>query len=183
MLVSKEDYRAYILHEIYANKKLTLRQKFRQKYKNPSTNAVFLIRSMQFHSERNGIHKNLYERAKLLLVRRYNIFVGKNTKIGIGLMLPHPSGIIIGQTVIIGRDCKIFQGVTIGSRRNGDWKLGKQPHIGDGCTLFSGCAVIGAIEIGVGVQIGANAVMNKNASDGSIWAGVPAREIIPNTNL
>jgi serine O-acetyltransferase len=177
MFVSKEEYKEYIRHEVYGNKKLTLKQKYKLRYKNPSTNAVFLIRTMQYHAGRKGIHKYLAERANLQLVRRYNIFVGKNTKIGLGLKCAHPTGIIIGQTVIIGKNCSLFQGVTIGSRRTGDWKLGKQPHIGDNCTLFSGCAVIGDIEIGDNVIIGANAVMNKSAASGTTWVGIPAREV------
>ena len=52
------------------------------------------------------------------------------------------------------------------------------PVIGDNCSIGAGAKVLGPIVIGDDVTIGANAVMLKDAPDGTIWAGVPAREIV-----
>jgi len=175
---TKQEFLELVEAEVFHGKKLSYFKKRRYLADNPGADAVYLIRKMQYHAAQKGrIHKWLANRAKVTLVRRYSIFVGFKTKIGKGLRFPHPTGIIIGQTVEIGENCSIFQNVTIGSRRSGDWKKGLQPHIGNNVSLFSGCAVIGAITLGDNVQIGANAVMNKDAAPDSIWAGVPAREI------
>ncbi len=178
----KETFEELVRAECFGGKKLGFFEKKRRLADSPQADAVYLIRLMQYHAacaEGKGLaaklHRKKARRARRKLVRRYNIFVGDKTKIGKGLMLPHPTGIILGMKAEIGEKCKIFQGVTVGSRRNGEVKLGLQPHIGNNCTLFSGCAVIGGITLGDGVQVGANAVMNRDAEPGSVWAGVPAR--------
>lgn len=178
--MTKEEYRALLKKEVFGNKKLSFWQMRHKLRYNASADAVYLVRTLQYHSSFSSRwHKHLAARAKITLIHRYNIFVGEKTVIGEGLMFPHPTGIILGQAVEIGRNCKIFQGVTVGSRRNGDYKQKKQPHIGDDVTLFSGCGVIGAITVGDRVQIGANAVMNRDAPADTVWAGVPARQISP----
>ena len=164
--------------EIFHGKKRSLSH-LRKARQSAGTDAVYLIRLMQYHAACSGKwHAFRARQANTALIRRYGIFVGKNTKIGRGISFPHPNGIILGQAVIIGENCKIFQQVTLGSRHNGDFKRGWQPHIGNNVTLFAGCKLIGSIEIGDNAQIGANAVMNKDAAPGSVWAGIPAREII-----
>ncbi len=177
--MTKEEYKALLEKEVYrGTKKSEWLKRYRQREENPSTNAVYLIRRFQYYASQKGKYNQRIARtAQLKLIRRYNIFVNAKTEIGAGLMLPHPTGIILGITVKIGKNWKIFQGVTVGSAHNGDVKFGLQPHIGDGCTLFSGAAVIGSCTIGNNVTIGANAVMNKDAPDDSVWAGVPARRL------
>lgn len=173
---TREAYKALIRHEVFGNRRLSLWQKARRMYREPSLAAVYRIRAFQYHVSRSGFwHRWRAGRHSAVLCRRFQIFVGSRTQIGRGLVLPHPTGIVLGQAVKIGENCRIFQHVTVGSRRNGDYKRGLQPNIGKDCTLFSGCAVIGDVTLGDGVQIGANAVMNKNALPGSVWAGVPAR--------
>ena len=176
-MYTKEEYRELLRVEVYGTKKLGLLARYDRRHRNPSTNAVYLMRKMQYYAGRGWLGRIISRRAQIKLVRRYNIFVGKNTIIGKGISFPHPTGIIIGQTVQIGERCKIFQGVTVGSRNNGDWKQGLQPHIGDDCTLFSGCAVIGAVTLGDKTIVGANAVMRCDSEPSSVWAGIPAREI------
>ena len=171
-MYTKEEYRELLRIEVYGGKKLGLLMRYDRRHRNPSTNAVYLLRTMQYYADRGWFGRIISRRAHLKLVRRYNIFVGMK-----GISFPHPTGIIIGQAVKIGERCKIFQGVTVGSRNNGDWKLSLQPHIGDNCTLFSGCAVIGAVTLGDRTIVGANAVMNRDSEPGSVWAGIPAREI------
>jgi len=178
--MTKDEYRALLEKEVFGKKPLSFWKRRRKLRYNASADAVYLLRTMQYHASQPGKrHKRLADRARMALIHRYNIFVGDKTVIGEGLKFPHPTGIIIGQAVEIGKNCRIFQGVTVGSRHNGDFKLKKQPHIGDDVTLFSGCGVIGAITVGDRVEIGANAVMNKDAPADTVWAGVPARQLSP----
>lgn len=170
----REWYRRCVKSEVFGGKKPGIARFFRA-YLEPSLHAVWLVRKYQYHS-RVG-HKQRAIFAKCRLARLYGIFVGANTEIDIGLRFPHPTSIIIGQAAKLGKNCTIFQNVTIGSRNTGDWKLGLQPEIGDKCTLFAGCKVIGAIKLGEGTKIGANTVMNKDSSKDSVWVGIPAREI------
>ena len=70
------------------------------------------------------------------------------------LILPHGlNGIIINDKTIIGKDCTIFQQVTIG-----EWN-GKAPIIGDNCLIGAGAKIIGGISIGNNVKIGANCIV------------------------
>ena len=81
--------------------------------------------------------------------------------IGEGLRLVHPYNIIINPTVIIGKNCTIFQEVTIGTNEfTSEYK--KAPIIGDNVYIGAGAKVIGPINIGDNVRIGANSVVTKD---------------------
>lgn len=88
--------------------------------------------------------------------------------------LPHGlNGIIVHPDVKCGRNCTIFQQVTIGESR----KNSGVPVLGDNVTIGAGAKLIGSIYIGNNVTIGANAVVNKNLPDNSLAVGVPAKVI------
>lgn len=103
--------------------------------------------------------------------------ISPSSQIGQGIKMEHSVGIVIGNGVKIGRNLRIFQNVTIGAR-NGD----EYPHIGDNATLYTGCAVLGKIEIGDNVTVGANAVLFKNTPSDATAVGVPARIISKEKN-
>jgi serine acetyltransferase len=90
---------------------------------------------------------------------------------------PHPIGIIIGQYVIIGRDCIIYQNVTIGTKSLEDAMNRKYPQIGNNVYIGANAVIIGNITIGNNVIIGAATFVNKNISDNAIVVGNPARII------
>lgn len=147
----------------------------------PSTNAVYLVRKYQYYSQSESliwkIRKVLYYNK---LVKRYGLFIGKNVDIGLGLRLPHPNGIIIGNKVKIGENTTIFQQVTIGSARSGDYLLGAQPCIGSGTVLFAGSKVLGEIVVGDNTIVGANSTLLQDTIDGGTWVGCPARLVKKN---
>lgn len=144
-----------------------------------SRRATYFIRKAEYLSSKKGVIRKLRVRRYLSkLVTDYGIFIHPDTRIGIGLKLPHPNGIIIGKAVSIGENVTIYQQVTIGSSNIGDWKLNKQPSVGNNVILFSGCKVIGDVSIADGVTIAANAVVTKSIyEENSVWAGVPAKLI------
>lgn len=99
--------------------------------------------------------------------------VDTQARIGPGLYMPHPHGIIIGAGVWIGEDVSILQRVTLG--RAGESHV--YPAIGNGVEIGAGAAVLGAISVGEGSKIGANSVVLKDVPPGAVVVGAPARLI------
>jgi serine O-acetyltransferase len=92
------------------------------------------------------------------------------TKIGAGFYIEHYGTIFIAPTAKIGRNCTIFQGVTIGADLGGH----KAGVIGDNVIIAAGAKVIGDITVGSNVIIGANSVVIRDVPDNTVVAGVPA---------
>ena len=95
-----------------------------------------------------------------------------NAKIGHGLSLPHPAGVVIHQDAEIGPDCLILSGVTIGLRSGSG-----VPVLGTHVDVGTGAKILGAIRIGDHAIIGAGAVVIGDVAAGATVVGVPAREI------
>jgi serine O-acetyltransferase len=91
-----------------------------------------------------------------------------NCRIGGGLLIPHPNGIVIHPGARIGVNCLIFQQATIGGREGG----GGLPVIGDHVDIGAGAKILGAVEIGARAKIGANAVIIKNVETGAVAVGI-----------
>lgn len=99
------------------------------------------------------------------------IYIPRGAKIGSGFKIYHFSGIIINPLAIIGKNCTMRQGVTIGNKN----ELEDVPVIGDNVDFGAGSIVLGSIIIGNNVTIGANAVVIKDVPDNHIAVGVPAK--------
>jgi|SRR5690554_1189632 len=92
------------------------------------------------------------------------------TDIGEGLTFVHFSSIVINYQAVIGKNCTIFNGVTIGSVR------GKGvPTIGDNVVIATGAKILGNVTVGNNVMIGANAVVVNDVPDEAVVGGIPAR--------
>jgi serine O-acetyltransferase len=85
----------------------------------------------------------------------YTCAIASTARIHGGVIFPHPQGIVIGAEAIIGERTWIFQNVTIGGAPG---KIG-QPKIGNDCRIYTGSVIVGPLEIGAGVTIGANTVV------------------------
>jgi serine O-acetyltransferase len=81
------------------------------------------------------------------------------------------NGIFIHPWVKVGKNCTIFQQVTIGQ------EYGKAPVIGGNCMIGAGAKIIGDVTIGNNCDIGMNAVVTHSFPDNCVIAGVPARLI------
>jgi serine O-acetyltransferase len=103
------------------------------------------------------------------------ISIPETTVIGRRLNIEHFGGIIIHGNVVIGDDCQIRQGVTIGNR--GDDEPHGAPTIGDRVQIGAGAKLIGRIVIGNDVKIGANSVVITDIPPDSVAVGVPAKII------
>ena len=114
--------------------------------------------------------------ARLSALAAYVLFgieVAAQCRIGPGLFLPHTQGTVIGAGSI-GRDCTIYQGVTIGARElDMDFALERRPVIRDGVVIGAGAKVLGAIEIGEGARIGSNANVVRSLPPGSLALAPP----------
>ena len=102
--------------------------------------------------------------------------IGVAAKIGRRLIIEHSGCIVIHGGTVMGDDCIVRQGVTIGNRRIDD------PHgapiLGDRVNIGAGAKLLGRIRIGNDVDIGANAVVLDDVPDGALAVGVPARIIL-----
>jgi serine O-acetyltransferase len=98
-------------------------------------------------------------------------------RIGKGLRMPHPHGIVIGGRTKIGEYAHILQGVTFGGngkeRPDGDG-CQVSPYVGDHALIGAGAKLIGPVRIGNHTVIGANAVVTKDVPDQSVAVGIPA---------
>ena len=103
------------------------------------------------------------------------IVIGSTARIGRRLCIEHHGCIVIHGNAVVGDDCLIRHGVTIGNTGPED-PLGA-PTIGDRVQLGAGAKVLGRIRIGNDVIIGANAVVVRDVPDLAVVAGVPARVI------
>ena len=86
---------------------------------------------------------------------------------------------MIGETAVIGDDCTLYHGVTLGGT---SWKKGKRhPSLGNGVVVGAGAKVLGPIDIGDEARIGSNAVVIRTVPTGATVIGIPGR--IVNTDI
>jgi serine O-acetyltransferase len=95
--------------------------------------------------------------------------------IGQGLFIDHGAGVVIGETVLIGDDVTLYQGVTLGGT---GFETGKRhPTVQDNVTIGSGAKLLGPIEIGHGAKIGANSVVVRDVPPNATVVGVPGHPV------
>lgn len=94
-------------------------------------------------------------------------------KIGKGLVIDHGSGVVIGETTIIGDNCILYQGVTLGGTGKDTGK--RHPTLGDNVLVGSGAKVLGPFKVGSNSKIASNAVVLSEIPEDSTAVGVPAR--------
>ena len=109
-----------------------------------------------------------------MLGQKLGYTIGINV-FGPGLGLVHYGTIVINGNARFGKNCRVHQGVTVGST-NGSTDA---PQVGDNCFLGSGCSVIGNIRLGNNVAVGAGAVVVNTFDEDNITlgGGVPAKVI------
>lgn len=99
----------------------------------------------------------------------------KAAQIGPGLRIWHFGGIFLHPDTVIGANCTLRQGVTIGNREAG----GPVPVLGDDVDVGAYAQLLGGIRIGHGAKIGALSVVLCDVPDGATAVGSPARVILP----
>ncbi|HLI10620.1 MAG TPA: serine O-acetyltransferase [Alphaproteobacteria bacterium] len=112
------------------------------------------------------------------------IEIHPGAEIGKRLFIDHGLGVVIGETAKIGDDVTIYHDVTLGGVSpsvDSAAQVGvkRHPTIGDGAILGSGAQILGAITVGEGARVGANAVVTKDVPAGVTVVGNPSRIILP----
>ncbi|WP_149538030.1 serine O-acetyltransferase [Siccirubricoccus phaeus] len=94
-------------------------------------------------------------------------------RFGIGVFIDHGTGVVVGETAVVGNDVSILQGVTLGGtgKEAGD----RHPKVRDGVLLGAGAKVLGNVVIGRGAKVGAGSVVLRDVPPCATVAGVPAR--------
>lgn len=150
-----------------------------------STLEVFLYPSFKaqvYHK----IAKYFYSKDHFLIARylsekgkrKTGIEIHPGATIGKGLFIDHGTGVVIGETAIIGDNVIMFHGVTLGG--NGKENGKRHPTIGNNVFIGSGAKILGNIKIGNNVKIGANAVVLENIKDNTTVVGVPGKIVKTN---
>ena len=96
--------------------------------------------------------------------------------IGKGLFIDHGMGVIIGETTVIGDNCTIYQGVTLGG--TGKDKGKRHPTLGNNVMVGSGAKVLGPFTVGDNAKIAAGAVVLDTVPPNTTAVGVPARAVV-----
>ena len=108
-------------------------------------------------------------------VRKTGIEIHPGAQIGKGLFIDHGNGVIIGETTIIGDNCTLYQGVTLGGTGKEQGK--RHPTLGNNVMVSAGAKVLGSFTIGDNSKIGAGSVVLSEAPPNSTVVGVPGRVV------
>jgi serine O-acetyltransferase len=109
--------------------------------------------------------------------RIFGVDIHPAARLGRGIMLDHATAIVIGETAVIGDNCSLLHGVTLGG--TGNERDDRHPKIGSGVMMGSGAKILGNITIGDCVRIAAGSVVLNDVPPRRTVAGVPAKDIGP----
>lgn len=147
-----------------------------------------------------GLHAILFHRLSSMLWRNRWFLLGRfishigrlltsieihpGAKIGRRFVVDHGTGVVVGETSVIGDDVTIYHGVTLGgiapsvdSASQVDVK--RHPTLEDNVIVGSGAQILGNIIIGEGARVGSNAVVTHDVPAGTTAVGIPARVVMP----
>ncbi len=110
-----------------------------------------------------------------LISCEFGLDIHPAAKIGYGIMLDHATGVVIGETAVVGNNVSIMQSVTLGGtgKETGD----RHPKVEDGVLISAGAKILGNIRVGTGAMVGAGSVVLKDVPPHMMVAGVPAEVI------
>jgi serine O-acetyltransferase len=105
----------------------------------------------------------------------FGVDIHPAAKIGSGVFIDHGTGVVIGETAVVGDQVTILHGVTLGGtgKESGD----RHPKVGDGVLIGASAQLLGNISIGEGSRIGASSVVLTSVEAYSTVAGIPARVV------
>ncbi|MBQ7876681.1 MAG: serine O-acetyltransferase [Clostridia bacterium] len=123
----------------------------------------------------------LYKHKRFFLARLVSQFarlvtgieIHPGATIGRGLLIDHGSGVVIGETAIVGDNCTIYQGVTLGGTGKEQGK--RHPTIGNNVLIGAGAKVLGSFKVGDNSVIAANSVVLHEVPENCTCVGAPAR--------
>jgi serine O-acetyltransferase len=144
---------------------------------NPSRRLLRAIRRYQRWRGKWGFIGRLIQKLTVLEHRFWTVVCGcdipVNVNVAGGLLLTHPSGIVIAPGAEIGPNCLFFQQVTVGT----GGKTPGYPRVGGHVDVGAGAKILGGIVVGDHAVIGANAVVLEDVPAGATAVGIPARVV------
>jgi serine O-acetyltransferase len=153
---------------------------------NPTYLEVLLayngFHAIVWHRMNNFLWRMGFRALPRVLANMARIFTGveihPEAKIGQRVFIDHGTGVVIGQTAILGDDVTLYHGVTLGGvGRTTDTCAKRHPTIENGAMIGAGAQVLGNITVGKGAKVGSNSVVTNDIPDGTTALGIPARVI------
>ena len=137
------------------------------------------LKAVRSHRRAHWFYKhNMHFFARLIsqrTARKTNIEIHPGATIGKRLFIDHGTGVVIGETAVIGDDVTIYQGVTLGGTGK---DIGKRhPTVGSGVMIGAGAKVLGPFSIGNNTKIAAGSLVLNEIPDNCTAVGAPARVV------
>ncbi len=101
------------------------------------------------------------------------IEIHPGAKIGKNFIIDHGMGVVIGETTVVGDNCMVYHGVTLGGVVK-EGRVKRHPSLGNSVVVGAGAKVLGAVVVGDGAKIGAGALVLTDCDENSIMVGMPA---------
>lgn len=110
-----------------------------------------------------------------LISKVFGVDIHPAARIGHGILIDHATGVVIGETAVVGNNVSLLHNVTLGGtgKETGD----RHPKVGDGVLIAAGAKVLGNIKVGNGAKIGAGSVVLNDVREHCTVVGVPAKMI------
>jgi len=141
----------------------------------PGLKYTIIFRYCQYYRRKNRLLFYFYFLWMRRLKFKYGIDISYRTTIGKGLYIGHFGGIVIHGDAVIGENCNLSQGMTIGVKIRG--KKAGVPTIGDRVFIGPGAVILGGITVGNDALIGTNSIVTFDVPDKSVVAS-PLSEIV-----
>lgn len=175
-----EQFKALVRSDLYriSPKNTSFRRGFSRFFGDSAYKYTFLLRSCAFFRKHKALKFTLYPIARFLHSHysyKYGIDISPQTQLGSGFYIGHYGCIVVHTDAVIGKNCNISQGVTIGQTNRGS--RSGTPVLGDNVYIGPGAKIIGGIKIGDNVAIGANSVVTKDVPSNGVVVGIPGKVI------
>ncbi len=135
--------------------------------------------ALVFYRAANALHKKGHKLPARFISQSARFLTGieihPGATIGKGLFIDHGSGVVIGETAIIGDNCTIYQGVTLGGTGKEAGK--RHPTLGNNVMVGSGAKLLGNFKVGDNSKIAAGAVVLGEVPENSTAVGIPAKVV------
>ena len=135
--------------------------------------------ALVFYRAANALHKRGHKLPARFISQSARFLTGieihPGATIGKGLFIDHGSGVVIGETAIVGDNCTIYQGVTLGGTGKDTGK--RHPTLGNNVMVGSGAKLLGNFKVGDNSKIAAGAVVLGEVPENSTAVGIPARVV------
>lgn len=137
--------------------------------------ALQCYRVAHYYWNRGRYHLALFLQSRVSEV--FGIDIHPAARIGKGILMDHGTGIVIGETAVVGNNVSMLHEVTLGGtgKERGD----RHPKIGNGVLIAAGAKILGNVKVGEGAKVAAGAVVLRDVPPHTTVAGVPAKPVGP----